>query len=133
MIRIFLAMLAVVFLQLGTTTTTNAGPHLLSERILPTCGGGHIEHVVATTTENDVYLIFTKVATDSKIESYQEVVSMAELQRRRLIDDQIIVGTYKVVRAMSCGGTGDCSSMHCDGSKKCVSGTSGCKCKKKDS
>jgi hypothetical protein len=46
MIRVFLAALAATFLLLSNS---NAGPFLLPERTLPTCRGGSIEHVVAST------------------------------------------------------------------------------------
>jgi hypothetical protein len=46
MIRVFLAALAATFLLLSDS---NAGPFLLPERTLPTCRGGSIEHVVAST------------------------------------------------------------------------------------
>ena len=53
---------------------------------------GNIEHVVATVTEGDKYLIFIKMATGSSVESDQKIVPIAELQNRGLVDDQMRAG-----------------------------------------
>ena len=126
MIRVLLATLTATFLLLSNS---NAGQFSLPERTLPICRGGNIEHVVATVTEGNKYLIFMKMGAGSSVEGDQEIVPIAELQNRGLVDDQIRAGThYIIVRAASCVGTQDCSNKHCN-SGKCVSGTNGCKCK----
>jgi hypothetical protein len=54
MIRVLLAASTAAFLLISNS---NAGPFLLPEKTLRTCGGGSIEHVVATVTEGDKSLI----------------------------------------------------------------------------
>jgi hypothetical protein len=126
MIRVFLPAVIAASLLISNS---NASPLLLPERTLPTSGGGKIEHVVATVREGDKSLIFMKVATRVSVASDQQIVPIAELQNRGLVDDQIRAGTYTIIaRAAPCAGTKDCSSYYCN-TGTCVSGTDGCECK----
>lgn len=126
MVRVLFGAVTAAFLLIANS---NAGPFLLPERTLPTCGGGKIEHVVATVTEGDKSRIFVKAAKGASVESDQKIVPIVELQNRGLVDDQIRAGTHTIiVRAASCVGTQNCSDNHCN-SGKCVSGTNGCECK----
>lgn len=128
MIRVLLGAVTAAFLLLSNS---NAAPFLLPERTLPTCGGGKIEHVVATVTEGDKSLIFVKAATGASVESDQKIVPIAELQNRGLVDDQIRAGTHTIIaKAAPCTGTKDCSSKHCNsGNCGFDSGTNHCECK----
>jgi hypothetical protein len=128
MIRVLFGAVTAAFLLIANS---NAGPFLLPERTLATCGGGKIEHVVATVTEGDKSLIFVKAATGASVESDQKIVPIAELQNRGLVDDQIRAGTHTIIaRAASCIGTKDCSSLYCN-SGKCIfdDETKYCACK----
>ncbi len=64
MIRVLLAALTAAFLLLSNS---NAGLFMLPESTLPTCGGGNIEHIVATVTEGDKSLIFVKAVIGETI------------------------------------------------------------------
>lgn len=128
MIRVLLAALTAAFLLIANS---NAGPFLLPEKTLRTCGGGSIEHVVATVTEGDKSLIFVKAAAGASVEGDQRIVPIAELQNRGLVDEQIRAGTHTIIaKAAPCAGTKNCSSYHCNTGKcKFDTDENGCKCK----